>query len=558
MASQDPHQIQNPILKGFNPDPSIVRVGDDYYIATSTFEWYPGVQIHHSKDLKNWRLIARPLNRAALLDMRGEPDSCGIWAPCLTYADGLFHLIYTDVRRFDGNFKDVDNYLTTCATIDGEWSDPVYMNSSGFDPSLFHDDDGKKWFMNVVWDHRYQKNQFGGIVLQEYCPKQKKLVGEIKNIYQGTPLALTEAPHMFKRNGYYYLLTAEGGTFYTHAMTMARSKNLDGPYENDPYGYLLTAKDHQNLPIQRSGHGDLFDTPNGDTYLVHLCGRPLPGARLCPLGRETGIQKTYWTDDGWLRVEATDAQHDPQSGPDATNGLPNLFPATVEHLHPWPEKPIRSRFENSTLPIDFQWLRTPYPETIMSLTERQGFLRLFGRNSIGSWREQALVARRQQAFVCTAQTALDYAPSNFQQMAGLVCYYNSQKFHYCYISVDDNGKRYVDIMSCLADPSLVLNYPLREGHCGEFITDQRYVLPDTGRVHLRADIDHHSLEFSFSLDEKDWSTLPVKLDHALLSDEAGVGDGCHFTGAFVGMACQDVSGQQQYADFAYFDYLEGK
>ena len=162
--------ITNPILPGFNPDPSIVRVGDDYYIATSTFEWYPGVQIHHSKDLKNWRLVSRPLNRAGLLDMRGNPDSGGIWAPCLSYSDGLYWLIYTDVKRLDGNFKDAHNYLTTCETIDGEWSDPVYMNSSGFDPSLFHDDDGRKWFVNMVWDHRHLHNRFGGIYLQEYSP----------------------------------------------------------------------------------------------------------------------------------------------------------------------------------------------------------------------------------------------------------------------------------------------------------------------------------------------------------------------------------------------------
>ena len=165
--------ITNPILPGFNPDPSIVRVGEDFYIATSTFEWYPGVQIHHSKDLKNWRLLTRPLNRKSLLDMRGEPDSCGIWAPCLTHHDGLFHLIYTDVKRFDGDYKDSHNYLTTCATIDGEWSDPVYLNSSGFDPSLFHDDDGKKWLVNMVWDHRHNQHRFAGIALQEYCPSQK-------------------------------------------------------------------------------------------------------------------------------------------------------------------------------------------------------------------------------------------------------------------------------------------------------------------------------------------------------------------------------------------------
>ena len=127
--------IKNPILPGFNPDPSFCRVGDDYYIATSTFEWYPGVQIHHSKDLVNWQLVSRPLSRASQLDMRGNPDSCGIWAPCLSYADGKFWLVYTDVKRLDGAFKDSHNYIVYADEIDGEWSEPFYGNSSGVDPS---------------------------------------------------------------------------------------------------------------------------------------------------------------------------------------------------------------------------------------------------------------------------------------------------------------------------------------------------------------------------------------------------------------------------------------
>ena len=128
---------RNPILPGFNPDPSICRVGDDYYIATSTFEWYPGVLIHHSRDLVNWTLVSRPLARADQLDMRGNPDSGGVWAPCLSHADGQFWLIYTDMKRHDGNYKDAHNYLVTCPTIDGEWTPRTYMNISGFDPSLF-------------------------------------------------------------------------------------------------------------------------------------------------------------------------------------------------------------------------------------------------------------------------------------------------------------------------------------------------------------------------------------------------------------------------------------
>jgi len=146
--------IENPVIRGFNPDPSICRVGDDYYIATSTFEWFPGVQIHQSRDLANWILVGQVLDRASQLDMRGNPDSCGVWAPALSYNNGLFWLAYTNVRRFDGNYKDTPNYLVTASSIDGPWSNPVYLNASGFDPSLFHDTDGKQWLVNMVWDHR--------------------------------------------------------------------------------------------------------------------------------------------------------------------------------------------------------------------------------------------------------------------------------------------------------------------------------------------------------------------------------------------------------------------
>src|SRR5699024_8895896 len=176
--------IVNPVLSGFNPDPSIIRVKDDFYIATSTFEWFPGVQIHHSKDLMNWELITHPLNDKKYLDMIGNPDSGGVWAPCLSYNDGVFYLVYTDFKSHISEFKDAHNYLITAKDIMGPWSDPVFLNSSGFDPSLFHDDNGEKWLLNMLWDHRKNKNPFGGIIAQKYCENQKKLIGEVYNIFQ--------------------------------------------------------------------------------------------------------------------------------------------------------------------------------------------------------------------------------------------------------------------------------------------------------------------------------------------------------------------------------------
>jgi xylan 1,4-beta-xylosidase len=440
--------IRNPILPGFNPDPSIVRVGDDYYIATSTFEWYPGVQIHHSRDLVNWRLLTRPLRRAAQLNMLGDPDSCGIWAPCLTYSDGLFWLGYTDVKRYGrttvsgasgASLRDFHNYLVTCPTIDGEWSDAVYMNSSGFDPSLFHDDDGRKYWVNQLWDHRPGRGRFAGIVLQEYSPAQRKLIGEPKLIFKGTSIGFTEAPHLYKRNGYYYLITAEGGTGWGHAITMARSRNLTGPYELHPDKYIVTARDRPDAPLHRAGHGDLVDTQAGETYAVYLCGRPLPNRGRCVLGRETAIQKMVWGKDDWLRT--VDG-----------SGLPELeTPAPALPAAPFAAAPVREDFNGTQLPIDFQWLRSPWPEELFSLSARPGFLRLHGRETLGSSFRQALVARRQQAHCYSVITAMEFEPAHFQQAAGLVCYYNSSKFHYLHVSHDEEHGRHVRVMSCVPD-----------------------------------------------------------------------------------------------------------
>ena len=529
----------NPILKGFNPDPSILRVDDDYYIATSTFEWYPGVQIHHSKDLVNWRLISQPLNRADLLDMRGNPDSTGIWAPCLSHCDGKFYLIYTDVKRHDGSFKDAHNYLTTCDVIDGKWSVPVYLNSSGFDPSLFHHE-GRKWLLNMVWDHRPGKNPFGGIHLQEYCSQSKQLIGPVHNIFTGTSMGFTEAPHIYVYNDYFYLLTAEGGTEYDHCMTFARSKNLEGPYEVDPDGYFLTSKDDPSLPLQRSGHGDIVETPDGDIYVVHLSSRPLTGIRRSPMGRETAIQRAVWDKDGWLRLEQG-------------NNKPQLkLPAITLTQHPWPVSDTKDQFECDILPNHFQWLRTPFPENFYSLVERPGYLRLKGKQSIGNWFEQALIARRQQSAKFQATTTLDFEPENFQQMAGLVCYYNAFKYHYLYVSNDTEHGKHLAVISCLGDLSTASSYPLYE------LDPKHSVIPlDSDEpIHLRANIDGSELIFSWSPDGVDWHQVPITLDYSLISDEAGKGAGNSFTGAFVGMCCQDISGSNKNADFSSFEYLE--
>ena len=532
-------KIINPILPGFNADPSICRVGGDYFIATSTFEWYPGVQIHRSTDLVNWRLAVRPLDRAAQLDMRGNPDSCGVWAPCLSWADGLFWLVYTDVKRFDGNFKDAHNYIVTAPAIEGPWSDPVYVNSSGFDPSLFHDDDGRKWFLNMQWSHLSNRlgggtkhPSFAGILLQQYDASTGKLVGPVKNVFRGSDQGLVEAPHLYRRNGWYYLTTAEGGTGYDHVVTMARSRTIDGPYELHPHIHLITSKDAPEARLQRAGHGQIVETPAGEFYHTHLCSRPLPGTRRSPLGRETAIQKCVWADDGWLYLagggQVPSVEVDPPAGT-----------VRIE-----PPRSVRYDFSDAALPADFQWLRTPAPDRIFSLSERPGVLRLHGRESIGSWFEQALVARRQQHFSLRVETQVDFRPVTLQQAAGLTHYYNRHKFHFLAVGFDEQRGRVLTIMSCPGDwPDGRLSFPLAEP----------IALPGDAPVGLAAGIDGAGLQFFYRAGDR-WLAVGPVLDASVISDEGGRGEHGSFTGAFVGMAAFDTSGAALPADFGYFEY----
>ena len=588
-------EITNPILPGFNPDPSIVRAGDDYYVATSTFEWFPGVQIHHSRDLVNWRLVAHPLDRVSQLDMAGNPNSGGIWAPCLTYADDQFWLIYTDVKLLRGAFKVTHNYLVTAPSVEGPWSEPVYLNSTGFDPSLFHDADGRKWLVNMDWDWRPGHHPFAGILLQEYDHEACKLTGPIRRVFKGTPLKVTEGPHLYHLGEYYYLLTAEGGTGHEHAVSVARSRSIEGPYETDPENPVLTAHGHSDAPVKKAGHADIVETPDG-WYMVHLCSRPIgKGLRgndlgWSVLGRETGIQKVAWTDDGWLRLAGGG------NAPALTVPAPAL-PATgriagadagahadaTSAVH-GPQTPVRragelvhvvDEFDAATLAIDWQSPRAPLGPDQLSLSARPGYLRLYGEDPPRSHFRQSLLARRQQAFRCFVQTEVDFVPADWNQLAGLICYYNTWNHHYLYITgtagigedtsgqsgpgaprsgaatggtsseagaVEEAGGR---VLGILSSAGMEESFPL----AGEEIT-----LPATGPVYLRAAIDYATLQFAWSSDGGTWHDAGPVLDMTVISDEMGPGWG--FTGSFLGICAQDLSGLRRPADFARFEYRE--
>jgi len=524
--------IHNPILRGFHPDPSICANGDDYYIANSTFEWFPGVSIHHSRDLVHWRLANRPLDRTSQLDMNGTMNSGGVWAPCLSYADGQFWLIYTNVKATRGGLKDTPNYLVTAKDITGPWSEPIFLNSSGFDPSLFHDEDGRKWLVNTLSDHRPNRNRFAGILLQEYSPSEGCLIGPVRNIFKGTELGSTEGPHLYKHEGMYYLMTAEGGTSYEHAVTMARAEDIWGPYEVDPMNPILTSWPKPALELQKAGHASLVETTNGQWYLAHLCGRPITAHRRCPLGRETALQEVHWDQDGWLRLADGNEPKPSVAAPD----LPE---------HTFADGPDRDEFDKPVLADCFMTLRTPADESWLSLKARPGWLRLNGRESLLSKHHQSLVARRVQSMKCQAATAVDFEPKTFKQMAGIVAFYNTENWMYLHVSWDEQlGK----CLRVAAMDNQRYDEPLL----------QAVALPP-GTIRLAAQMDHEKLQFLYGIQSdspEKWTSVGPVLDADKLSDDYVQGPA--YTGMFFGVCCQDLSGSHAHADFDWFDYTQPK
>ena len=536
--------IVNPILRGFNPDPSIIRVGEDYYIATSTFEWFPGVQIHHSRDLKNWRLLTRPLDRVSQLDLRGVGASQGIWAPCLTWDKGTYYLVYTVVTAFYCNMYDTHNYIVTAPDIMGPWSEPVELPGFGFDPSLFHDDAGRKYMVMMVTDHRVPKKYAGRLIVQEYDHEHGCMVGDFHEVYQATDIYL-EGPHIFKHNGWYYLFCADTGTGELHGQTMLRSRHIFGPYEmdrpdfgnrtapNEAYS-ILSTRHNPDYPFQKAGHCDLVETQSGEWYAVHLCGRPLDrrnpddaprfaGLRRYMLGRETAIQRMVWTEDGWLRL------HNGTNLPDVT------LPDAALPEHPWPEVPSRDDFDQPDLDIRWQTLRTPLTERDLSLTARPGHLRLFGGNGLGSRFTQSFIAQRVPENSAVMETFVSFEPRYFKQMAGLILYYDYDNYFYLHLTRDEELGKVVTLL---------------RAENKRYTSPGGYVpVPEGKPVYLRMIMADGYVTFQWRTEDT-WHTLAENLDASFLSDEA-CNDGW-FTGVMAGVCCQDLTGSRLPADFDYF------
>lgn len=536
-------QIKNPVLPGFNADPSIIRVDDTYYIANSTFEWFPGVRLHESKDLVHWNLLPSALSTTTLLDMKGNPSSGGIWAPDLSYADGKFWLIYTDVKVTEGPFKDMINYLTTAEDIRGPWSDPIRVNGVGFDASLFHDDDGRKYLVQQTWDHREYHHAFDGITVTEFDTDTMKLKPETaRTIYAGTDVKLVEGPHLYKINGYYYLFAAQGGTVWTHQEVVARSKTLDTlSFETEPGDPFITNFDTPELEIQKQGHGALVETPGGEWYYASLCGRPwhhenessIDPRGWCPLGRETAIQKVYWDEEGWPRIEGG---HGGKVLVDAPKDA-ILTEAPADHS-------MHDEFDTPKLHDEWNTLRVPFTEEMG--TTGDGRLTLVGKGSLSNKHELSLVAKRWQAFNFDAEVKVKFDPFNYQQMAGLTNFYNDKHWSFAFVTWNEKNGRVIEVAEC------------NRGGYRSFLRDDAIPVPDDVEfVWLRTKVRKQSYSYEYSFDGKNYTEIPGTLDAAVLSDDYVLQSyGGFFTGAFVGMACVDCSGYDQTAEFRSFDYKE--
>lgn len=526
--------IQNPILRGFNPDASIIQVGDDYYIATSTFEWMPGVEIYHSKDLINWEIVSEPLNDLKNVNLRGNYNSGSIWAPHLSYSDGRFWLIYTDVKTRT-QFKDTLNYVISAKKITGPWTDPVFVTASGFDPAFFHDDDGKHYFLNMLYDHRVGNKKFAGLVMQEFDIKSMKLIGKRENFYVGTDLGVCEGPQMMKKDNYYYLLCAAGGTGYSHAATVSRSKNIWGPYETSPYHPLMTTKDAPESPIQKAGHAS-FVKKGEEWFIVHIMARPLTLQRgRCTLGRETGLQKIEWIEDWPILANGT---HYPDEVIAAPKGLENVV-----------QRKNYSEFcdfSTGKLPWSFKTLRHSMKGTLF-FVKATGSLRLYGAQSLSSLHEQTLIARRWQAHQFKAETKMSFSPNNFQQMAGLILFYDTENWQYLFVSYDEKTKKkYIQLEVC-------------DGNVCSYYSDEVILQNREQPVKLSVEVDRDKAHFSYALDGEPFVKIgiPTPADH-LSDDYVREKGGMPFTGAMVGLCAQDMDDHSSYADFQYFDYQEKK
>lgn len=434
-ADLAPGEFHNPILPGFYPDPSIVRVGEDFYLVNSSFAWFPGVPIFHSRDLVHWVQLGHVLDRPGQLDLDGHRTSRGIFAPTIEYHDGRFYMVTTLIDT-GGNF------YVTAEDPAGPWSDPVWLDFDGIDPSIFFDEStGRAWMLNngaPEGEPRYEGHR--AIWLQAFDPEAGRLVGERKVILDGgirpdeNPIWI-EGPHIFKRGDWYYLHCAEGGTSVNHRQVVLRSRDVEGPYEPWSGNPILTQQhlpaDRAN-PVSATGHADLVELPGGDWWAVFLGTRPYRDDYY-NTGRQTFLLPVTWTDDGWPYILSEEEQVPfVREAPD----LPKWNPpeAMGQGNFSW-----RDDFGSPVLHPYWAMLRTPRDDPWWSLGDPAGVLRLEARpvplTSTGS--QPAFMARRQQHHAFSATLSLE-VPDTPGVDAGMAVFLDEG--HYYFLGLRTDGK----------------------------------------------------------------------------------------------------------------------
>jgi xylan 1,4-beta-xylosidase len=537
--------LHNPVLRGFAPDPSLVRVGDWYYVATSSFEWFPTIPIHRSRDLAHWEYAGHVRGAVPGDSLAGVPDSGGIWAPSLSWDGERFWMIYSIVHSVGTPYFDTDTYVSTSPTlgfaragappsdVDGKWTAPRRVASHGFDPALFHDE-GRLWLLNLQNDHRPGGRRFAGIVLTELDRETLRPLGDTHLLLQHE--RLIEGPKVVRRDGWYYLVLAEGGTGFEHGVLVARCRELTGPYELDDRP-SLTSRDDPSVPLQKAGHAELVQTPDGDWVLSHLTARPLqtPDGPRCTLGRETAVQAVTWDAEGWPRmrhggvhpavevdVPTTAHPADPGSAPQ---------PSSVEGPLDWPWSTLRG-------PADPSWA---------DATTRPGGIRLRGRHGPESRWAHSLLAQRITEHRAEAEVTVEARPSTFTQAAGLMLWYNTE----AYLALDltwaepegegQHGQQW------RGEGRTVLSLVERE----EFGTRKAAVvdIDAEGPLTLGVTVDGAEARFWYV---RNGARTPVgpPLDFSKLSDDYG--SKLRFTGAMAAIHAVDLVDAAFTADFTGF------
>jgi len=511
-----PERFRNPILPGTHPDPSVCRAGDDYYLVTSTFEYFPGLPIFHSRDLVHWRPLGHVLDRPSQLDLDGVRPSGGLYAPTIRHRDGTFFVVCTlvDGGRRSGNF------LVTASDPAGPWSEPAWLEGAdGIDPSLLFDD-GRVW---LHWCRPLGPRGRTEVCLQELDPRRQALTGRRHALWTGALVDAiwAEGPHLYRVADRYVLVAAEGGTEYHHAVSAARADRVTGPYEGCPGNPLLT---HRHLgrshPVFGPGHADLVETPSGDWWAVLLARRPY-GGPFTNLGRETFLVPVAW-EDGWP-VFCPGVGQVPMelAGPD-------LAP------HPWPAEPACDHFDAPALAPSWSVVRTPREES-WTLNERPGHLRLRLRpESLADRGHPSFVARRQQHPDFAAHAALDFEPAGANECAGLALRLSDDRHVLLVVTAAAGGGRVVRAVR-------------QEGRDAATLAEAPV---GRGRVLLGVEARGQDYQVRFATEAGAWRTL-ARFDGRLFSS--------HPSGVFVGTVLgpyASANGRRStaHADFDWFEY----